>query len=199
MNRSSLIAILAKELPKQALSHAIEVSLGATAISQNDPLHTSVGASVAVCLIDTKKLSCGLRQVMLPSLARGHRHDAMLQADAALEDVFTQLCPVGKLSSTDIEQKRIHAKIFGGADLKASGLSFSDGVQSVNFVRSWLKARRIPIVAESIGGIRRREIVLLPHNGIVYCRTQVLDDDFLNAERSQLSAVKEEQNKIELF
>ena len=199
MRQSSLISLLAKELPKKALTHATEVSLGTTAISQKAPLHTFVGASVAVCLIDTKYSSCGLRQVMLPSLAHGHRHDAMMKADAALEDVFTQLCPAGEFSATDAEQKRIQAKIFGGADLNASGLCFSDGVQSVNFVRSWLKTRRIPIVAENIGGMQRREIVILPTKGIVYCRTLELDEDFLNEERSRLSEEKQVLNKIELF
>lgn len=199
MNQSPLIAILAKELPKKALAHATEVSLGTTAVSREEPLHSFVGASVAVCLIDKKTSSCALRQVMLPSLTHGHRQDAMLQADAALEDVFTQLCPAGQFSEADAEQKRIQAKIFGGADLNASGLCFSDGVQSVNFVRSWLKTRRISVVAESLGGKQRREIVLIPKKGIVYCRTLELDDDFLNKERSQLAAEKEVANKIELF
>ena len=199
MKRSSLIADLAKELPQQALSRATEVSLGSTAVSQDDPLHTFVGASVAVCLIDTKTSLCALRQVILPSLVHGHRHDAMLQADAAMEDVFTQLCPAGNYSASDTVKKRIKAKIFGGADLKASGLHYSDGEKSVAFVRSWLNRRRVPVVAESIGGMQRREIVLLPHSGIVYCRKLNLDNEFLDDEFSQLSAEKEVPNKIELF
>ena len=199
MQQSPLISLLAKELPKKALSHATEVSLGTTAVSQNKPLHTYVGASVAVCLFDTKTSSCALRQVMLPSLANGHRLDATLQADAALEDVFTQLCPAGNFSASEALQKRIQAKIFGGADLKATGLCYSDGEKSVTFVRSWLNRRRIPVVAESLGGKQRREIVLLPDKGVVYCRTLALDDDFLNEERSRLSVEKEVANKIELF
>jgi chemotaxis protein CheD len=187
------------ELPEKSLSLATEVSLGTTIVSKTSPLHTCVGASIAVCLFDTKTLTCGLRQVMLPTLTHGHRHDATLNADAALEDVFTQLCPAGEFSSFDANQKRILAKIFGGADLNATGLSYSDGVQSAKFVRSWLQGRRVPVVAESIGGNKLREIILLPKNGVVYCRTLFLEDNFLNEERSQLFAEKVEPNKIELF
>ena len=83
MNQNFL-SLLDKKLPNGAVSHALEVPLGGTCVSRKDALYTVVGASVAVCLIDTETAWCSLRQVMLPSLARGHRQDAMLQADAAL-------------------------------------------------------------------------------------------------------------------
>jgi hypothetical protein len=121
------------------------------------------------------------------------------KAITTIEDVFTQLCPAGKFSAADAGQKRIQAKIFGGADLKASGLFYSDGEKSVAFVRSWLNRRHIPVVAENVGGTQRREIVLLPPKGVVYCRTLALDDNFLYEEISKLSSVKEEPNKIELL
>ena len=185
------------EFLKQALTQATEVALGTTGISKSKPLHTLVGASVAVCLFDTRLYSCAVRLVMLPTLAQSNRQDASLQADAALEDVLTQLCPAENFSAADKIQKRIRAKIFGGADLKPTEHGFLNGAKSVNFVRNWLKTRHIPVVAENIGGLRLREILLLPRQGVVYCRAQELDDDFLEAERSGLSA--KASNHIELF
>jgi chemotaxis protein CheD len=123
----------------------------------------------------------------------------MLQADAALEDVFTKLCSEAEVDAIAISGKRVRAKIFGGADLKTSGASYSDGQQSVAFVRSWLNTRKIPVAAESLGGTRRREIVLLPSKGVVYCRSLALDDDFLIEERSLLTAGNAVANKVELF
>lgn len=186
-------------LRDKSLAQAREVPLGQTDLSQDTPLHTFVGASVAVCLIDLKTAWCALRQVLLPSTARGHRQDAMLIADAALEDIFTRFCAMAVIDSGDTGRKRIQAKLFGGADLKSSELSYSDGVQSNNFVRSWLNARRVSIVADSLGGLRRRELVLSPGKGIVYCRTLPIDDNFLTDERAKLSAAGKSANEIELF
>jgi chemotaxis receptor (MCP) glutamine deamidase CheD len=84
MPSNSIIKLLANVVPEEALSRASEVSLGQTAISRDSPLHAIVGASIGICLIDQETSWCGFRQVMLPSLAHGHRHDSMLQADAAL-------------------------------------------------------------------------------------------------------------------
>jgi hypothetical protein len=49
------------------------------------------------------------------------------------------------------------------------------------------------------GGHQRREIVLLPGNGVVYCRKLELDDGFLDAERSGLLADRKDESRIELF
>jgi chemotaxis protein CheD len=199
MHPVSISPLLAAKLPQGALASAEEVPLGQTSLSRDTPLHTVVGASIAVCLIDAVSAWCGLRQVMLPSLALGHRHDSMLQADAALEDIFNRLCAAANTNPSDAAHKRMRAKIFGGADLGASGLCFSDGAQSIGFVQSWLSSRHIAVAAESLGGKQRREIVLLPNRGSVYCRALPLDNAFLSEERSLLTASHQETSKVELF
>lgn len=198
MNQNFL-SLLDKRLPNSTVSQALEVPLGGTCVSRKDALYTAVGASVAVCLIDTETAWCSLRQVMLPALSRGHRQDAMMQADAALEDAVTQLFASASIDAGAVAARRVKAKLFGGSDLKATGISYSDGEQSTSFVRSWLSTRHIAVAAESLGGRCRREIVLLPGNGIVYCRRLVLDDAFLDAERNGLAAEKKDESRIELF
>ena len=198
MNQSFL-SLVNKRLPNDAVKQAMEVPLGGTSVSRKEALFTTVGASVAVCLIDTQTPWCSLRQVMLPSLTRGHRQDAMLQADAALEDAVTQLFANAGIEAAVANNRRVQAKLFGGSDLKATGISYSDGAQSTSFVRSWLSTRHIPVTAESLGGHCRREIVLLPGNGIVYCRRLALDDAFLDAERNGLAAERKDESRIELF
>jgi chemotaxis protein CheD len=198
MNQNFL-SLLDKKLPNGTVSHALEVPLGGTCVSRKDALYTVVGASVAVCLIDTETAWCSLRQVMLPSLARGHRQDAMLQADAALEDALTRLYESAGIDAEKFSGKRIKAKLFGGSDLKATGISYSDGEQSTSFVRSWLSTRHIAVAAESLGGRCRREIVLLPGNGVVYCRKLELDDAFLDSERNGLTPDRKDESRIELF
>lgn len=198
MNRS-IRPFADQALPSATLANAREVPLGQSDVSQDIPLHTFVGASVTVCLFDRQTSWCGLRQVMFPSEAHGHRQDSMLMADAALEDIFTRMCAAAGINTSDTGQRRIQAKIFGGADMKATGLSFSDGALTSSFVRSWLNTRQISIAAECLGGVLRREIVLLPGRGVVYCRSLQIDSDFLCEERSMLSNAGKPANRIELF
>ncbi len=200
MTRNSLVSQLDQQLPQQARERAREVDLGTTAVSKEDPLYTSVGASVAVCLIDRKTAWCGLRQVMMPSFSPGQdRRDALLRADASLEDLFNQLCAVVKLNPADVGKGYFQAKLFGGSHSNAKGLHYSNGGTSVTFARTWLKNRHIAIVAESLGGLHRREIVLLPKKGVVYCRMLILEEDFISEEMARLSGESQDANKIELF
>lgn len=198
MNQNFL-SLVNKRLPDDTVSKAIEVPLGGTCVSRKEALYCVVGASVAVCLVDTESAWCSLRQVMLPSLARGHRQDAMMQADAAIEDAVTQLFAHAGIDAGPHATRRVKAKLFGGSDLKATGISYSDGEQSTSFVRSWLSTRHIAVTAESLGGHQRREIVLLPGNGVVYCRKLEMNDGFLDAERSGLLADRKDESRIELF
>jgi hypothetical protein len=92
-------------------------------------------------------------------------------------------------------------RFLGGAELGVSGLSFSNGAQTISFVRSWLGTRHVSITAESLGGKERREIILVPDKGGVYCRKLILDDAFLSQERVLLSSSNNETGgkKVELF
>ena len=94
------------EFLKQALTQATEVALGTTGISKSKPLHTLVGASVAVCLFDTRLYSCAVRLVMLPTLAQSNRQDASLQADAALDLKFGSIQRVPAFVA-----HRLHARV----------------------------------------------------------------------------------------
>lgn len=188
--------------PDEAWASARPLLYGELALATDTPLSTIVGASIAVCLVNSIQQRIGLRQIMLPSLARGHRHDAMLAADALLEELFNQVnAPVSHSDhgETDGVSNEIRAKLFGGADLGANELCFSDGAQSLTFVRTWLNARHIPVVAESVGGPYRREIVAIPPSGAVYCRQLPVDEEFLNEERSKMVGSRGVTHKAELF
>ena len=190
----------AHHLPPHLFEQSREVVLGMPDISDQQPLRTIVGASVAVCLIVEGAHWCAVRQILLPSLAHGHRHDAMLQADAYLEDLFNQLRIAANIQGDGLAYRKIKAKIFGGADFGAGGLCFSDGAQSLAFVRSWLHTRNVQILAESVGGTSRRELILQPSKGVVYCRQTVLDSQFLGQERELLAHQHEvSASHVELF
>jgi chemotaxis protein CheD len=178
------------------IDSVIEVGLGGMEVSGDSPLYTVIGASLAVCLIDTASGLVGLCHVMLPAQFGHHRDDAMLQADSVLEVLNNR---VVKTSQTLGHIPQIRAKLFGGADIKKDQFSFSDGQQSTLFSRHWLRTRSIPIQAESTGDTRRREIVLMPKTGKVFCKLVSMTSDFLDLERNGLLTTSQPLNKVELF
>jgi chemotaxis protein CheD len=173
-----------------------EVPLGVEIVSDKQPLYCVVGASVAVCLIDVGSQNAGVCQVMLPAKFEHQRDDAMLKADSQLETLSNKLFEAVRAVG---REPKLLAKIFGGAEIGKSTLSFSDGKQSTLFVCSWLQTKKIQIISKSIGGLKRREIVLVPQTGQVFCKQVSMSSEFLCQEREELLSLTGPRNKVELF
>lgn len=194
MNKSSWKRPAVVSQVESALAMARFAPLGVSSLSCDDPLRTVTGASVTVCLFDSISLWSGLRQVLMPATDHHGRQDAMLRADAALEDLFCSLCGAAGINQGDrSERARIKAKIFGGAEVTP------DGLLSVAFSRSWLGTRQVPVAAESVGGSCQRELIVVPERSSVYCRSLSFDEAFLSEELAALTASAPPANKIELF
>lgn len=168
-----------------------ELMAGAVEVTDCEPIHGVVGASVAVCLFDTHKHMAGACCLMLPSEFKHHRDELMLKADSVLDSLRNRMVSMG---CTDVV-----AKIFGGADIGGSQSSFSDGKQTTMFVRGWLRNHSIPIANESIGGTKRREIVVVPESHKVFCKQISMSSEFLKREKLDLLSEPAPLNKIELF
>ena len=173
-----------------------EVSLGEVELTSDTGLYTVIGASVVVCLFDVGSGWAGMCHVMLPAQFGHHRDDAMLKADSTLETLNNRLRDAVEANG---HVAVIKSKIFGGAEPPQVGLSFSDGRQSVIFTRTWLRSRNVPILAEWVGGEQRREVVLVPSGGQVFCKRVSMTSDFIELERSGLLTETAPLNKIELF
>lgn len=194
MNAGLGLLTLRSRLPELA-ADVLEVPLGGSEVTCTQPLYTVVGASVAVCLLDAGNGYVGLCQVILPSQFGHHRDDAMLQADSALEAINNRISDAVRANGGT---PRLQAKLFGGADIRRDEFSFSDGKQTAIFTRNWLRTRHIPIVSESLGGTKRREIILLPTEQ-VYCKQISLSSEFLDRELDTLLKAETPLNKVELF
>jgi chemotaxis receptor (MCP) glutamine deamidase CheD len=177
--------------PTAAIAAAIHVPLDEAVYSDTDPLFASLGTSVAVCLIDRNYGALCIRVIILPSMAHGHRQDAMLAADAAMEQLYnTMLSRVGSAEG-------LAAKIFGGAQGTAD--SPLDGGNNTAFVRNWLNLRKIPIIADDTGGPCPREIVALPADGRVYRRRAIRAQTRFPSEIEVFERTTPKESRVELF
>ncbi len=130
-------------------------------------LVTSVGSCVAICLYDSTSRCGGLAHIMLPNSA-----------------IAPQDFPPGKFADTAIpvlanavreisgKEARLSAKIAGGANIfkLESSNGPTIGEKNIEAVKMALKATRIKLVAEDVGGSYGRRITFNIGNGAVAIR-----------------------------
>ncbi len=122
----------------------------------SDVISTILGSCVAVCLWDAAARVGGMNHILLPDDASG-RLGALSFGASDMERLINALLKRGA------ERRRFQAKMFGGAAI-VTGLS-DIGCQNADFARGFLKVERIPLVSESVGGRRARQVRFWPASG----------------------------------
>ncbi len=125
---------------------------------------TLLGSCVAVCLYDPLRAVGGMNHFMLP---RGRDDDGASTRFGmpAMEALIGGLIDLGG------SPRRFVAKVFGGAhvldiDESAAGVP----QQNIAFVRDFLQAGGIPIVAEDLGGYVARHVHFHTASGRVFVK-----------------------------
>lgn len=133
-------------------SKEISIPMGGMAIGiENNILKTFVGSCVAVVIYDEEKKIGGMAHIMLPKnitnkSTKGTKQEGKF-ADEALDIIIERL---NKISS-DLELK---AKMSGGAEIfqhESESGNLHIGNRNVIGIRTMLKDRNIPIIAQSVG------------------------------------------------
>ena len=143
----------------------VSVALGDVHVAHEPTVvRTVLGSCISVCLHDPLRGIGGMNHFMLP---RG-RHDdgASLRFGVpAMEALLGALIDLGG------SPRRFVAKVFGGAHVLDIA-ERPDGVPARNiaFVREFLAAGGIPIVAEDIGGYAPRAVQFHTGTGKVFVR-----------------------------
>jgi len=121
-------------------------------------LSTVLGSCISVCLFDTVGAIGGMNHFLLPA-GRGTDSGHIRFGVNAMEKLINELLKNGA------SKARLQAKVFGGARMSAT---LSDiGRQNGAFAHSFLANEGIPIVAESLGGVLARRVILRPTTGQV--------------------------------
>jgi chemotaxis protein CheD len=124
-------------------------------------IQTILGSCVAVCLFDNHNKYGGVNHYMVP-LWNGEGLASPKFGNIAIETLIENMIAVGS------QKKDLVAKIFGGAsqfDNKNELLAVGD--RNIQIAKSMLGNYRIPIVSESLGGVRGRKILFDTSTGQV--------------------------------
>jgi chemotaxis protein CheD len=121
---------------------------------------TILGSCVAICIWDAGSGVGGVNHYML-SYDRGAASHSLRYGDYATEQLLLALSRFGAVSS------RLEAKIFGGACILQSFQQAGSelGQKNVELARTLLKAARIPVLSEDVGGSRGRKLIFSTDSG----------------------------------
>jgi chemotaxis protein CheD len=125
---------------------------------------TILGSCVAVCLWDPVTLVGGLNHFLLPRAPPQEQHSARF-GNVAIPVLIDALLAQGASAA------RLQAKVFGGmCSLALKGTRTDLGGANVRIARELLGERRIPVVAEDVGGTRGRRLLFRTGDGSVWVK-----------------------------
>ena len=107
-------------------------------------LDTLLGSCVAVCMYDPVLRAGGMNHILLPNCRAGERSPRC--GVHAMELLINEVMKLGG------DRRRFVAKAFGGANVLGGIKMPPIGCGNAKFVRQFLAAERIPLVAERMGG-----------------------------------------------
>ncbi|WCE03692.1 chemoreceptor glutamine deamidase CheD [Pseudoxanthomonas sp. JBR18] len=129
-------------------------------VDDDTALTTILGSCVAACLRDPLLKIGGMNHFLLPEGQVGDGAPARY-GSYAMELLINDLLKRGA------NRSRLEAKVFGGANVLKGFTSNPVGTRNAEFVRQYLQAERIPVVAEDLCGIHPRKIWFFPATGRV--------------------------------
>ena len=129
------------------------------ATGQPVALVTLLGSCVAACLYDSTLAIGGMNHFMLPG--DGNDSSCARYGMNAMELLINDLLKRGAA------RNRLEAKVFGGGNVLKGFTSNPVGTRNAEFVRQYLDAERIPVVAEDLRGIHPRKVWFFPRTGRV--------------------------------
>ena len=116
---------------------------------------TTLGSCIAACLWDRQSRVGGMNHFMLPAGTRGSGR----YGSYAMELLINQLLKLGA------QRPFLEAKVFGGAQVISGMNSLNVGEGNTSFVLDYLRAERIPVVAQDVLGIFPRKVCFMPASG----------------------------------
>lgn len=131
-------------------------------IDNDTALVTVLGSCVAACIRDPLLKLGGMNHFLLPDGNVGDGAPARY-GSYAMELLINDLLKRGAA------RNRLEAKVFGGANVLKGFTSNPVGTRNAEFVRRYLDAERIPVIAEDLRGIHPRKVWYFPIPGARSC------------------------------
>lgn len=144
---------------------------------------TVLGSCIAACLWDARSGIGGMNHFMLPE---GDSADVSARYGSYAMELL-----VNEMMKAGARRENLQAKVFGGAQVMAGFTTMNVGERNTRFVRDYLRAERIALLAEDVLDIYPRKVCFFPDSGRVMVKrlAHAHPESLLTQER-QGSAVR---------
>ena len=161
---------------------------------------TVLGSCVSACIRDRASGIGGMNHFMLPD--GGDGSDPLISASArygtyAMEVLINELLKCGA------RRENLEAKVFGGGNVLRGLTALNVGERNAAFVRAYLKAEGIRVLAEDLNDIFPRKVYYFPRTGRVLVKKlrELNNNTLVNREQDYACrlAVKDIGGEVDLF
>lgn len=161
---------------------------------------TVLGSCVAACIRDRVSGIGGMNHFMLPDSGSdaGSPVSASMRYGAyAMEVLINQLIKAGA------QRENLEAKVFGGGNVLRGFTTINVGERNAQFVRDYLRAENVRIMAEDLNDIHPRKVYFFPRTGRVLVKKLKQLNNYTLVKREQDYASRLKTNvvagDVELF
>ena len=157
-------------------------------------LTTLLGSCVAACVWDPVMQLGGMNHFLLPDGGQG--------SDSGRYGSFAMDLLIGELIKRGANRSTMEAKVFGGGRVLAGMEALNVGERNAQFVRDYLRAENIPVLAADLNDTCPRKIAYFPTTGRALVRKlQSVSPRIARVEQQYSSALKTKplEGDIELF
>lgn len=154
---------------------------------------TVLGSCVAACIRDRMTGIGGMNHFMLPD-GKGDASNptsaSMRYGAYAMEVLINQLLKAGA------RRENLEAKVFGGGNVLRGFTAINVGERNAEFVRDFLRAEKIRIVAEDLNDVHPRKVYFFPANGKVLVKKLKQLNNYTLVKREQDYANRLQTNTV---
>lgn len=154
---------------------------------------TVLGSCVAACIRDRVSGIGGMNHFMLPDGGGDIANPAsasMRYGAYAMEMLINQLLKSGA------RRENLEAKVFGGGNVLRGFTAINVGEQNARFVREFLKAEKIRVVAEDLNDVHPRKVYFFPATGRVLVKKLKQLNNYTLVRREQDYASRLKTNDV---
>jgi chemotaxis protein CheD len=156
---------------------------------KNMVIVTVLGSCVSACIRDRVTGIGGMNHFMLPD--GGKDTDSPVSASMrygtyAMEVLINDLLKAGA------RRENLEAKVFGGGRVLSGFISINVGERNAQFVRDYLRAENIRVLAEDLNDIYPRKVYFFPRTGKVLVKKlkQLNNNTLANREQDYASRLR---------
>jgi chemotaxis protein CheD len=161
---------------------------------------TVLGSCVSACIRDRVTGIGGMNHFMLPD--GGGDADSPVSASMRYGTYAMEIL-INDVLKAGARRENLEAKVFGGGNVLRGFVAINVGERNAQFVRQFLKAENIRIVAEDLNDIHPRKVYYFPRTGKVLVKKlkQLNNNTLVNREQDYASRLQTTPvaGDIELF